>query len=79
MYAGTAATIATVISKPQDASAMQKMEIAVTSLSTFERADQRKEFLNRAQGELKKVISRADASNAMRHVAHNKKLNTACC
>jgi hypothetical protein len=71
VYEGSVATIATIVGEPKSAAAIQKVEMPVSSLSTFERADQRKEFLQRAQGELRKVVSKADASKAMRHAAHS--------
>lgn len=53
---------------PQQAAAAEKIEMPVSSLSTFEKADQRKQLLTRAQEELRKVISKADAPQCCRHV-----------
>lgn len=55
-----------VAAAPQEAKAMEKMTIDIPNLSTFERIDQRKELLNRAQAELAKQLTSADAARACR-------------
>lgn len=46
--------------------AIEKAIMAVSQLGSFDRADQRAELLQRAQAEIAKVVTKDDASKAVR-------------
>lgn len=64
--AGCAAPLGLLISP--DSKAMEKATMGVAQLGSFDRTEQRGEVLKRAQAELAKVVTKDDASKAVRYV-----------
>jgi hypothetical protein len=62
---GAALAIAATADAPQGLAA-EVITMPISSLSTFERAAQRRELQARAETELKKVLSKEDAPKAVR-------------